>query len=90
MKKLALKLDELRVDSFATESKQLDLRGTVEGHNSLNGTCPFTCYTCQASCPGSCAYSCQGTCAGTCQNTCPGTCVYTCGNTCQCVYTDLC
>lgn len=93
MKKLALKPDELRVESFDTASTEREMRGTVEGHNSLNGTCPYTCYTCAGSCGGSCQVTCAGSCWNSCNGgcgtgyTCPGTCHYSCGcsnYTCAC------
>ncbi|HEY0018503.1 MAG TPA: pinensin family lanthipeptide [Longimicrobium sp.] len=75
MKKLTLKFDELRVESFETSFTQADRRGTVQGHYSLNGTCPFSCGgSCDATCPDSCAYTCQGTCANSCLNSCDFTC----------------
>ncbi|HEX6041904.1 hypothetical protein [Longimicrobium sp.] len=97
MKKLTLKLDELRVDSFDTESVAPTTRGTVEGRDSLNGTCGASCYTCQVSCNNMSCFTCNGTCemsvcyggscwgtCNTCQGSCYGTCVATCGETCTC------
>jgi len=91
MKKLALVLDDLVVDSFETAPGSAR-RGTVAARSgttyadeSCNGTCEFTCYpaTC-ASCDftcGSCA-SCGGTCAQSCgAATCGGP--ATCGGTCD-------
>jgi hypothetical protein len=93
MKKLALKLDELRVDSFGTEAPEEKGRGTVHGH-SLGGTCYYTCYTCQASCGGSCQVSCAGSCWDSCQGGCGNTsysCAATCHYTCGCSnYTCAC
>jgi hypothetical protein len=91
MRKLALDLNELVVDSFDTASVAAG-RGTVAARSgttyadeSCNGTCNFTCFpascaSCDFTC-GSCA-SCGGTCAGSCAggascgNTCGGTCDY--------------
>ena len=76
MKKLTLKFDELRVESFQTSSTQADRRGTVHGHYSQNGTCPYSCgNSCDATCPDSCAYTCQGSCPISCVN---NTCDFTC------------
>lgn len=81
MKKLALNVDELRVDSFDTASIP-DVRGTVNGHYTIDTTCVQTCTTCQNSCRGTCDWSCQGSCDNTCQYTCNLTCPYTCGFSC--------
>jgi hypothetical protein len=78
MKKLMLELDELRVESFETSFEQPDRRGTVHGHYSQNGTCPYSCGgSCDATCPDSCAFTCQGSCPISCVNN-------TCDATCQC------
>lgn len=42
MKKLALKLDDLAVESFATDEKPDAERGTVHGHYGTNHT-DMTC-----------------------------------------------
>jgi hypothetical protein len=48
MKKLTLKLDDLRVDTFQT-STEAGERGTVAGHaptvigNTCSPSCPYTC-----------------------------------------------
>lgn len=47
MKKLALNIDDLRVDTFQT-SAEPGSRGTVLGHNTMIGntcapSCPYTC-----------------------------------------------
>jgi hypothetical protein len=87
MKKLALVLDDLEVDSFET-APAAARRGTVEARSgttyadeSCNGTCDFSCFrascaSCDFTC-GSCA-SCGGTCAGSCAGgaSCGGTCDY--------------
>ena len=63
MKKLRLKLDDLRIDSFDTTAPQ-KAKGTVFGEQC-------TCYT-QCTCPGcpTCYASCNGTCDATCNGTC--------------------
>ena len=71
MKKLALNLDELAVESFET-SRNLLLRGTVRGASESTEvqiicTCDSDDGTCDDSCnPGGCGSgnSCNGTCAG--------------------------
>ena len=46
MKKLSLKLDDLRVESLEM-SAGAAARGTVAAHGPTNGqTCAATCYTC--------------------------------------------
>lgn len=78
MKKLMLALDELRVESFATEKGRPAGRGTVRGHSTLvledsegcvhTDACPSTEYLdCTLSgCPDTgwqeCGYSYGGTC----------------------------
>jgi hypothetical protein len=42
MKKLALELDDLKIDTFVT-GKQPTVRGTVEGHYGTNHTAMETC-----------------------------------------------
>jgi len=61
MKKL--KLDTLKVDSFATTAAAPKLRGTVAGHQ-----------TGQCSAVSGCVESVGGTCWITCYNTCAETC----------------
>jgi hypothetical protein len=84
MRKLALKLDDLRIDSFETMSGPAG-KGTVFGEQC-------TCYT-DCTCPG--CPTCDATCGG---NTCDGTCncetnfctfdgAYTCGGSCGGGYT---
>lgn len=88
MKKLALSLDALEVQSFATADSAPG-RGTVHGEQCTCltvCTCPGcnTCGTCEATC------SCNtcGTCEATCRyQTCGPTCWETCGDTC---YTGWC
>jgi len=82
MKKLTLRLEDLRIDSFSTTEVQRE-KGTVYGEQCTchtQCTCPG-CPTCDASCNGSCDASCNGTCAGCGSGdwTCGGTCDYTCG-----------
>jgi hypothetical protein len=43
---MKLKLDDIRVDSFATANAATEQRGTVHGHASL------LLITCRATCPG--------------------------------------
>jgi hypothetical protein len=70
MKKLALNLEELAVESFET-SRGLDRRGTVYGLSESTEaqiicTCASDNGTCDDSCEGGCGscYSCNGTCDG--------------------------
>jgi hypothetical protein len=67
MKKLRLRLDDLRVDSFRTTEAQ-KVRGTVLGHFPLTAATACTCpgiNTCDfASCGGTCAWA--ETCAAPC------------------------
>ena len=59
MKKLALKLDDLNVQSFATTDDDRDVRGTVRGHlddASRDDFCSeaetqiYSCYSCDPAC----------------------------------------
>jgi hypothetical protein len=71
MKKLALNLEALTVESFET-SRELERRGTVHGlsestANQIICTCESDNGTCGDSCDGGCGsdyYSCNGTCGG--------------------------
>ena len=92
MRKLTLKLDDLRIDSFQTTPGERG-KGTVFGEQCTcwtNCTCPG-CPTCDASCNGTCGGTCDASCNGTCGDSCgcdPGTgdCTwfgYTCDNSCQ-------
>ena len=69
MRKLALDLDALSVDTFETERRGAGARGTVRGHDSLDpggGTQGDTCgLTCPATCRPSCGDTCFWTCAPT-------------------------
>jgi hypothetical protein len=96
MKKLSLDLEQLAVESFATDAGRKPY-GTVRGHVNSNttcfqiicdcptgGTCDTDCgqVTCGADC-GSGNPSCADTCF--CSNTCPAnTCAYSCEGTCGC------
>lgn len=97
MKKLRLRMDDLRVESFATLGGPAQPRGTVRGHEPTvmcSGTCTanpdctdvFACET-----YGDCtlAGSCEGTCGNSCDVTCQVSCYGTCDATCNsCVETD--
>jgi hypothetical protein len=86
MKKLALKLDELCVESFDTSLPRPE-RGTVRAREESPAyTCGVSCLgTCALTCWGTCPNSCQGTCYITCNaSECIGSCAATCGNTCTC------
>jgi hypothetical protein len=77
MKKMVLKVDDLRVDSFATSAGRMR-SGTVAAHESYEteglacmtghygaGTCDTTCYQLACECTergGTCDVSCGGTC----------------------------
>ena len=78
MAKMKLELDTLAVDSFDTTAAEKE-RGTVFGEQCTcytNCTCPG-CYTCDNTCPATCAYTCDdNTCAASCNGTCDG-----CGGT---------
>ena len=83
MKKLKLRLDDLRVDTFQTTAPEKP-KGTVFGEQCTcytQCTCPG-CPTCYASCNGSCDASCNGTCGATCEGTCGATCGDTCYDSC--------
>jgi hypothetical protein len=62
MKKLAIRIEDLAVDSFETAARSLALRGTVAGHLAAAEPCPsfaphpcgsdvLTCETCVFTCP---------------------------------------
>lgn len=80
MKKLALDLSELEVESFPLQVTEEE-RGTVQGH--------YPTATCDQSCGGTCV-SCVATCYNTCPNTCGDTCA-TC-HTCEfhCTHITVC
>lgn len=87
MKKLRMNLDELRVESFATEHDPGPGDGTVWGHqealrpkpDTYNAACNITRESCYHSCQGgACSFeSCPGTCPyqGTCHETCARLCI---------------
>ncbi len=84
MKKLALNVDALRVQSFATADQAVG-RGTVHGEAC---TCQTAC-----TCPGcpSCGDTCPNTCYETCDDPSCFTCEFSCWETCQnTCYTGLC
>jgi hypothetical protein len=57
MKKLALKLSDLRVETFTT-AEQTGGRGTVQGHYGTTHTQQGE--TCRGSCGNTCHYTCDG------------------------------
>ena len=61
MKKLSLKLDTLKVESFNTVPEGHGPKGTVHGHDDTEES---VCYCPSESCPSASPY--QNTCAGTC------------------------
>ena len=67
MKKLALKLDDLSVESFET-APEATQRGTVLGNqttgNQIICECSYDIGTCDYTCPDTCANSCGGGCGG--------------------------
>jgi hypothetical protein len=88
MKKLALNIEDLEVETFSTGSDGTQ-RGTVQAkswtdwaypscgdYSNCGEYCAYTPQSCQYSCNGSCQYSCDGTCyEGTCVgDTCPQGC----------------
>jgi hypothetical protein len=80
MKKLTLRLEDLRIDSFSTTPVRRE-KGTVYGEQCTCHTactCPG-CPTCDASCNGTCDASCNGTCGATCAGTCAASCDFNCG-----------
>ena len=55
MKKLSLRITELKVESFETTILNDPRKGTIKGYESYNNTNCFTCpNTCEPSCPRSC------------------------------------
>jgi hypothetical protein len=97
MKKLKLRMDDLRVESFETIAGNGGARGTVPG-NEPSVMCSNTC-TANADCTndfacetyGDCtlAGSCEGTCGNSCDATCQVSCYGTCDATCNsCFETD--
>jgi hypothetical protein len=74
MKKLSLRLDELRVDSFDTTPVESKRKGTVFGEQC-------TCYT-ACTCPGCPSCNTCDTC-DTCRQTCDGSTCITFRETCE-------
>lgn len=64
MKKLALSLEELSVESFDTTPRSGRGGGTVQAHDNSDSTC----YDIDCVCTG--GLTCVGSCNGTCDNTC--------------------
>jgi len=79
MKKLGLKLENLRIESFDTLPAQPRVSGTVQGHQGTYNTCNETYETCAGTCQHTCDYSCNGTCYESCRGTCTGP---SCNGTC--------
>lgn len=63
MKKLALIVEDLKVESFDIVTEP-DMRGTVKGHDSFEDETATCQNTCEYSCYGTCYASCRGTCFG--------------------------
>lgn len=67
MKKLALNVDALAVESFET-GDNLPLRGTVAANvttgNQIICECTYDVGSCDYTCPDTCANSCGGGCGG--------------------------
>jgi modification target Cys-rich repeat protein len=88
MKKLKLRLDALKVESFGTTAARIEDAGTVRAHaggmldeeeaeaiTSRPKTNDASCLnSCYASCWGTCSASCNGTCAWSCEPGCTDTC----------------
>jgi hypothetical protein len=72
MKKIALALETLHVESFETTPRTEHPRGTVHGAGASEDTnCPAV--SCGTSCDGTCGDSCHGSCLGeTCEFVCTG------------------
>ncbi|HST61158.1 MAG TPA: pinensin family lanthipeptide [Longimicrobium sp.] len=75
MRKLTLNLDDLQVDSFATDLERASRDGTVRGY--FTNPCVITVRTDGATCPYTCD---DGTCVGSCQGT---SCYLPACNTCE-------
>jgi hypothetical protein len=70
MKKIALDLNALRVDSFATTARDSGRRGTVHAAGASEEPTQCLGPTC-GTCEPTFAYSCYGTCVGdTCEDVC--------------------
>jgi hypothetical protein len=74
--KLKLRLDDLRVDTFATRGVDGQARATVRGNEA---SAPYACATFAATCPGSCEETCGLSCDPTCHYVLP-----TCAASCPC------
>jgi hypothetical protein len=88
-----LNLNDLNVETFATEASEANPRGTVKAHSAdspCEQTDPVLCETtntcnntCGATCYNSCNGTCDASCNGTCDASCNGTCWYTVCVTCD-------
>lgn len=66
MKKLTMKLDDLRVDSFSTGPETSAPRGTVQAHGKDSQTCPPPSDWCGSlDCTGMCSAMCSDNCTFT-------------------------
>ena len=93
MKKLALRMDDLRVESFDPLPYAGAPERTVDGYQAIGSgakqppSCDGSCESCPVTCPVGCTETCGETCGRTCE-TCPRTCPETCerptGNPCAC------
>lgn len=98
MHKLKLDLDNLRVESFATNPDSTNRRGTVHGNlmrapeeyrfDTEDDTCTYTPDMMSTGCYGTqapiltCGFTCGWTCANTCWQSCLGSCVASCQGPC--------
>ena len=68
---MKLKIEDLKVESFETESNKKSMKGTVKGYNTIEPkhtdepTCADTCEV-KLSYYGSCYYTCQENCTERC------------------------
>lgn len=89
MKKLALRLNDLRVESFDPLPDAGASERTVDGYQAIESgakqppSCEGSCESCPVSCPVTCPVDCTETCRETCV-TCPETCERPTGNPCAC------
>jgi hypothetical protein len=63
--KKKLRLDDLKVDGFATTAAAPGVRGTVVGHEGTT-TCPPETADCYVSWDGTCYFTCFDTCQSGC------------------------
>ena len=63
MKKLKLKLDSLKVETFETQPETEGLKGTIKGFDSLDNT---NCFSCAPTMCETCYYTCRLSCEATC------------------------